>query len=643
MMKSKLLWISALLAAAGCSDTIDEQPAPDQEPATEVHFVRVGAATEEARASFDENLSAYWESGDEIKALMGLSSMTLWLPSEYNKTYSAGTLALESGEGTNRGVFSGEMETPWTSKGEQYFHFIYPADAGELSLRTNSGTNANHPVTCTITIPAEQEGRWIPYMWATTEEKTSWENLSHVRFDILSGALAIRSYENDRTTPKPLSSIIVRVEGGGRLVGTFTATTNGSLADTSFELSNPGTEIRAAGLDRIGKTDDRYEYRLNVAPGDVDGLELILTGTDGTVVTRHANAKTFKANTRSGLNVYWDDATISMDRATSWFEDQTLDGGLLYLDAAVSGAASAEEIGYTLDGTDYPLPAALSLNERIALPAGKYTVGVYAVVNGKTIRSETKEVIVTPIPTFESVSIRSSCTKNGAYWTTNSLDGNKIEVTYTLSDPFFTEILSSIELICDEESLLDLNQSSVSTALALRTHQNCRISALLQNGYRFESISYDTTLSGIPYDYQFYEKDNDNLEQEGWNISNTQWNSSYLDIINNNAYVSKQFLMAEPEGISYILNIKYYYWLTNSQSATIYVGTATGPNEASDKIASHSIKNNANIGKLGRQDLSGNLTLNTERPCIVISHNNPRTSGYLGLYSLKLTYTTPDE
>ncbi len=174
-----------------------------------------------------------------------------------------------------------------------------------------------------------------------------------------------------------------------------------------------------------------------------------------------------------------------MDRATSWFEDQSLEGGLLYLQATVAGTTAVEEIGYTLDGTDHPVSAATALDERIALPAGKYVVGAYAKVNGKTIRSESKETIVTPVPTLTNA-IRSSCTNNGLYRTTNSLEGNRIEVSYTLSDPFFTEVLASVELVCDEGTLLDLLKESVYVSSDLRTCKGCRAVAELQNGYRIE-------------------------------------------------------------------------------------------------------------------------------------------------------------
>lgn len=648
-MKKRLLWIAALLMAAGCSDTNEEQLAPNGETepefTPEIHYVRVGAATDgDVRASYDENLRTYWETGDRMLALMGLTPQTLL--SGYNRTYTAGTIALESGAGTNEGIFAGSLETPWTDKGDQYFHFAYPAEAGTLTLRANSGFNAKHPATCSITIPAEQSGRWVPYMWATTGEKSSWDKLAHVKFNILNGSLAIRAYENDRTTTKQLSAVTIRVTGSGSLVGTYTATTNDSFANAEFQLTNAGQTLTATGLERLEKVGGLYEYRLNVVPGEVDGLELTLTGADGTVVTRRANAKTFRANTRSGLNVYWDDATITMDRATSWFEDQSLEGGLLYLQATVAGTTAVEEIGYTLDGTDHPVSAATALDERIALPAGKYVVGAYAKVNGKTIRSESKETIVTPVPTLTNA-IRSSCTNNGLYRTTNSLEGNRIEVSYTLSDPFFTEVLSSVELVCDEGTLLDLLKESVYVASDLRTCKGCRAVAELQNGYRIEGTPYDTTLSGIPCDYQFYGKNDSSLGQEGWITSRTKWNSSYLDLINNDATTAKRFCMPEQDEISYELNLKYYYYVWNfkKRSATIYAGASASQNGPSDNASAHTIESNANAGQLGRTNLNGSVLLEPGKAWFMISHNNPDASGntYLGLHTLHLQYAHPDE
>lgn len=611
----------------------------------ETHYVRVGAVAgtdEETRASFDARLNSYWESGDEIEGLMGLMPVTIGNPTVYSKTYSGTTLSIESGSGTNRAVFGGSMNNPSGSKDAQYFHFIYPAHAGELSMRINPGVKPNHPVTCSITIPAEQNGRWIPYMWATTGDRTTWDNLSKVRFNALSGALAIRVYENDRETPKPLSEIRVRATGSGdRLVGTFTQSTNDVLTADNFTCSAAGNTIIATGLEAVEMLDGRYEYRLNVAPGTVEGLELTLIGADGSQITRHANGKEFKANTRSGLNVYWDDATISLDRAASWYEDQTLEGGKLYLGATVAGASAGavKELGYTIGGTDYPVTPGLKSEEQIALPAGRYTVEAYATVNGKRIVSSTREVIVTPIPTLTN-EIRTSCTKNGTRRTTNALSGNQIEATYTLSDPFFAQLLAAVKLESGAGTLGDLTQGPAVTVSALGSYANCRVVATLQNGYSFEGAPFDATLSGIPYNYQFYGKNNNDVAQQGWVGQNTQWSSSYLDIINQNAYVTKQFNPTGTESVSYTLNIKYYN--VTSKSGTVYLGTAAALNGSSDKSSSHSIKSTLQTGTSGRTNLSGAVTISPSAPCLVISHNNPAGRN-LGLYAIDLKYTHPDE
>lgn len=642
-MKKRLLWIAALLMAAGCSDTNEMLPAPagDTDPdfTPEIHYVRVGAAADdEVRASYDEKLKTYWESGDEIKGLMGLTPQTLL--SGYNKTYTASTLTLEAGEGTNRGIFSGSMETPWNGKGDQYFHFIYPAAAGELSLRANSGINAKHPASCSITIPAEQEGRWIPYMWATTGEKTSWDNLTHVDFNILNGSLAIRAYETDRTTSKQLSAVTVRVTGSGSLVGTFTASTNDSFANAEFQLTNAGNTVTATGLERIGTVGGLYEYRLNVVPGAVEGLELILTGADGTVVTRHANAKTFKANTRSGLNVYWDDATISMDRAASWYEDQTLEGGKLYLDAAIAGAAadSVEEIGYTIDGTEYPVAPGLELHEQIALAAGKYVVGTYAKVNGKTILSETKEVIVTPIPTLENVTIRSSYTNNGAIEPVNDIAGNQIVTSYSLSDPFFEQngLVESALLVHGSGSADILTDKTVGDLEW--TAYSCHIVVTLTNGYALSSAPCDTVITGIPYEANFDANRNQWL---GWtNNSGANWYSHWSGTagqaklrLNKGYIVSPCFNI--PQDISVIVDLKGQYYKIFSGSSLFTIGTTTDTNTlATSDTDSKNMSRNANT-VVSKTDLNGFSTVfRTDKPYLSITASE--TDSYV--YQVNIRY-----
>lgn len=644
-MKNRLLWIAALLMAAGCSDTNEELFAPNGEAepefTPEIHYVRVGAAADgDVRASYDESLKTFWESGDEIKALMGLTSQTLL--SGYNRTYASSTLALETGEGTNRGVFAGNMETPWSGKGDQYFHFLYPAAAGSLSLRANSGINAKHPATCSITIPSEQEGRWIPYMWASTGEKTSWDNLTHVDFNILNGSLAIRVYESDRTTPKQLSAITVSIPdtGTGSLVGTFTASTNDSFANAAFELTNTGRTITATGLERIGTVGGLYEYRLNVVPGTVEGLELTLTGADGTVVTRHANARTFRVNTRSGLNVYWDDATISMDRAASWYEDQTLEGGKLYLDATIAGASagSVEEIGYTLDGTEYPVAPGLELHEQIALAAGEYTVGTYAKVNGKTILSDTKTVIVTPIPTLENVTIRSSYTNNGAVDPNNDIAGNQIATSYSLSDPYFEQngLVESALLVYGSGSADILTNKTVGNLEW--TAYSCRIVVALKNGYTLNSLPCDTIITGIPYEANF---DANRQQWLGWtNNSGANWYSHWSGTagqaklrLNKGYIVSPRFNI--PQDISVVVDLKGQYYKVFSGSSRFTVGTTTDTNTlATSDTDSKNMSRNANT-VVSKTDLNGFATVfRSDKPYLSITASE--TDSYV--YQVNIRY-----
>ncbi len=85
-------------------------------------------------------------------------------------------------------------------------------------------------------------------------ERSSWDKLAHVKFNILNGSLAIRAYENDRTTTKQLSAVTIRVTGSGSLVGTYTATTNDSFANAEFQLTNAGQTLTATGLERLERS-----------------------------------------------------------------------------------------------------------------------------------------------------------------------------------------------------------------------------------------------------------------------------------------------------------------------------------------------------------------------------------------------------
>jgi len=653
MMNKKFLWIAALLLA-GCSDATDEIPAPDADLSGEagdrVCLVRVGAAVgpeEESRAVYDADLKLHWESGDQILGIQGFTG-TVGL----HQTHDGVPMKLISGENTNRGVFEGPL-TPHSDK-NQYCYFVSPTTDGcSLSLTQNLGINPDHPVTATIAIPSEQSGRWIPYMWGVTSDKVAFANLEKepVAFNILNGALAVRVYKSDKKTPKPVKTIIIEAAGADdHLVGSWSATTHGALTAGDFTFTGGGNTIEGKDLDRIEPLNGLYEYRFAVAPGTVEHLKLTLIDPDGTEVIRQADAKTFKANTRSGLNVYWDAATIKMTQAASWFTDRTPDGGRLYIGGKIAGAETSEitEIGVEIGGTDYPvdrsaLNSDLTFSAAIDLPSGEYAPSLYAIVNGERIFcAHESTVMVTQKPTLDA-SIQSSYTNNGTTDPVNAIggtaiDGSSIYTSWSLSDPIFAEkgLIASAELKYDNGSHDILSNATVS-GLAWTTYPNCRIVVTLTNGYTLTSTPCSTILTGIPYVHDFANKNG-----TGWIFHNTDWASivsnelqlKSADSADGAGYaVSPKFNIPSDIVVS-CKSIGYQYCGNAAHRATWDIWIApTSDTGFRPSVSNAPIKctEKSVISTNGGHTMEGTFTLTSASSYVCIAHNGVNYKGAFGI------------
>lgn len=207
----KKIFISILSAAmfAACAkteteDVIPVNPEPEDEAQTV--YVEIGATTgSDTKATYDENLAAYWEAGDQILAVQGHACD--WKAGGNEKTIQANTLNLNSGELTNSAIFAGDISTQTNST--KFFHFAYPATNTELYTYGNInilGTSNTQTSTCTYTIPSEQDGKWTPFLCTSTADKTTAANITSISFgESRNACFAVRVYGSDKTTPKKSS------------------------------------------------------------------------------------------------------------------------------------------------------------------------------------------------------------------------------------------------------------------------------------------------------------------------------------------------------------------------------------------------------------------------------------------------------
>lgn len=543
----KKIFISILSAAmfAACAkteteDVIPVNPEPEDEAQTV--YVEIGATTgSNTKATYDENLKAYWEAGDQILAVQGsATSKTNETGSSKEYTANAESLMLSNGDNTNEGTFNGNITVH--DSNNRYFHFAYPSNT---TLRTITKTNGYSGIdksyatttTCSYTVPSEQDGKWTPFLCTSTTEKTTATNITNIDFGTsLNACLAVRVFYHDGKTPKPVKRI--RITSGNNIVGTISATTanDGAFSAGMFASAGGETEINADNLHTIAKLGNNYEYRFEVLPVDAGVLTVELVDAAGSKIIRQTNPKTFKANTRSGVNVVWDDATISIDdKPLTWYDDYAKNGfsdmgaNSVYVKGAKIrgvGIENVKVIGVRLrkltdDGqetgdeniTYHPNPdlSSLSSDENGTLsfdsqldniPSGNYYVRPYAIIiNSDGAEQEIISTVHTAIVTGDlDIIIRSSYNNNGTVAKTNDLNGDKIYVS--LKDAFAAKNLtaSSTFHYGNNDPLVVTGSAEFETgSIAPQQYSNCYAEIELKNGYKFTTQSYTVNVTGIPY------------------------------------------------------------------------------------------------------------------------------------------------
>ena len=406
-MKKLFVSILALAAFAACQSDIDNDlnigngsNIADSQPAVGENVggsysiyaeVGVGEAT---KAAYGDDLKALWEEGDQIALLQEHA--------DYGKTFSVvNKLGIKSGWGTNAAAFNGNISVDAASP--RVYHVAYPVSAvsfntslaltksGESSYTTKeSGSvlgstmayyaaaatyNYKYVASLNITIPTEQNGKWEPYMYASTSESVSSEGIGAKVLTTLNGAIAIRAFEPDGVTPKQLKSITITSKDAA-IAGAFTGSSESTAsayiqgaytsddystvrdedtgstmpgrakgkaeADKLLEASAQALEptstavtknmslafvgnecvITLTNLENIAKDSEGfYTYYVNVAPATVGTLEIKATDVNNGEIVRIANDQTFAASHRKGYKLTWEDATMVPGVVESWYND----------------------------------------------------------------------------------------------------------------------------------------------------------------------------------------------------------------------------------------------------------------------------------------------------------------------------------
>ena len=580
-MKKLFVSILALAAFAACQSDFNDDvnfDAPQTGDVVNVGgshtiYAEVGVGEEGTKATYGDDLKALWEENDQIALLQEHA--------DYNNTFSVvNKLNIKDGWGTNLAKFNGEISVDAIDP--RVYHIAYPASAtkfnvsntlsliGDISYKNNSPIagyqliasgvyDYTYNSTLTITLPAQQNGKWEPYMYASTSEAVASNAIGSKELTTLTGAIAIRAFEPDGVTPKQLKSITI-TSSDAAIAGTFsgTATSVGSLGTvsgdetawhTAFEESSAKSKARASleskaqGMEPTSTTvtkamslsfngservitlsnlenipmdsEGYYTYYVNVAPATVGTLEIEVIDVNGGQLERIANDQTFAAGHRRGYMLTWEEATLVPGTIESWYDNWNsssfeLAGNTIYArNIGVNGipADHVLALGVEIDGKLHSssVKSGVLSQEELKIEGvsnGTYSVCTYAkvIVNGyeKEMRGDAKTVIVTSIPTA-TYNVYTSYSNNGGKALRNNVNGNEIRARVDLSDVYIqTNFVQSATFTYGGSTANLTPGSEWKTTLGYGAY-NASIKVVLKNGYTLTSPNYTTHVTGIPY------------------------------------------------------------------------------------------------------------------------------------------------
>ncbi len=535
-MKRFLYSILAVATLAGCTNNDMEDVLPAEESLAnepELVYVEVGATNGETKATFEGDLNAYWEAGDQILAVQGLSTTderrnNISLKWTDVPGYST-AIGIRTGEGTANARFNGDVNE-YLGGGSSYVHFAYPAAGSSLSTNVSLDYNTINvsdrkaTTTCSFTVPAAQDAKWTPAMFGSTATPVALSDIGEVAFKNVNSCLSIFVFEKDKTTPKKIESI--RITAANNIVGTISATTpvskNGNpLTADLFTPNATGNTITASNLGSVAAVNGNYEYRFEVLPVNAGEISIEVIDAAGSIVTRKVNlGKSFAANTRHKVRVSWDPASITSGDATSWYEDYAtnpatgLTMGAIYVHGAKIagvGASEVSEVGikvgseYRKADVDYSSLRNIELSVS-GIASGKYAVAAYAkLTDGTVVETTTQEVEVFGNDATTTAHVYSTYNYDGGVNMQNiSGGGNTIFTDVAVSNSYVKDnLVASTTLYSDSTALASASggASPAKTDCSWTLYPACHVVVILKNGYpMYTSAKYDTNVTGLPFE-----------------------------------------------------------------------------------------------------------------------------------------------
>ena len=258
-MRKILCFVASLATLVACSEKHAENTNNQTNNTQTRYTARMEVAAQQETRAYDADLNWNWAEND---AIAGYQCAGLRLRNQLRYVETAAGFVCEAFE--------------YMSTAPEKFHFIYPAEA-----EVSEGV-----------LVAPQHGTWQPLSVATVEDAVI-ESIPMVKFSVLSAALELRIFENDKTTPRPMTAAKLSAEAD--FVGKWTVND-----DLSYTQSLSGTEMVAEGFNSPIVTLNMPDAPKGFA---ADFFTLVLTDAEGQTMTRTLPAMTFEKGKRTVLNL----------------------------------------------------------------------------------------------------------------------------------------------------------------------------------------------------------------------------------------------------------------------------------------------------------------------------------------------------
>ena len=251
--------MASLATLVACSEKHAEDTNNQTNNTQTRYTARMQVAAQQETRAYDSDLNWNWAEDD---AIAGYQCAELRLRNQLQYVETAAGFVCEAFE--------------YMSTAPEKFHFIYPAEA-----EVSEGV-----------LVAPQHGTWQPLSVATVEDAVI-ASIPMVKFSVLSAALELRIFENDKTTPRPMTAAKLTAEAD--FVGKWTVND-----DLSYTQSLSGTEMVAEGFNSPIVTLNMPDAPEGFA---AEFFTLVLTDAEGQTMTRTLPAMTFEKCKRTVLNL----------------------------------------------------------------------------------------------------------------------------------------------------------------------------------------------------------------------------------------------------------------------------------------------------------------------------------------------------